>query len=766
MGSNERDDHTTQQHHPPHISSLVVRTSGSNDGEVDRHAATGEVSRDHRPSFRHKTENGHRTRASSTSPPRRPYEDHRHVSDLNHSGAPPPRGRDFSSRRESSGRYRDYSPPPQARGGPGGRRFDGPEPSHGMSRNNNSKVQPRDGDWYCLDPLCRNLNFARREVCYKCKRDRYARANSPPPPRLLPPPPINGYRSSPPRGYPPPRLDYPTWRDRDRERDRMRYSDLEYPPNRLHPQPLPKPHYERRPPPLSPPRGGRWGRHSRERSRSPPFRDAPPHHPMRSRSPPLRDGPPPPPHLRDYRRDSYFDRRGEKLKFQNYVKEKREEEIPWKTKKKKRKNKNSTKYLAFTFLLLELRTLKLIHFSLSLSRIKNSKFQTLTPAESVFRFFLALQRGIWQESPKSRPRPAVEGRDGTPQKKKQCNCKHSRCLKLYCECFASGTYCDCCNCVNCFNNVDNERARRDAVEAILDRNLYAFRPKIASSPHGVRDKREEIGEVVLLGKHNKGCNCKKSGCLKKYCECFQANILCSENCKCLDCKNFEGSEERQALFHGEHGNNNMAYLQQAANSAITGAIGSSGFAPSPASKRRKGGQDICFSQVNKDSSLATVGTLSKFVYRSLLANVIQPQDVKALCSVLVSVAGEAIKTLTYKRNENRVEDQTETSLASSAQDGDQADKSGPEGSNSDACKGMPLSPATLALMCDDEQDIILMVAATEPNGGCGTNSQGQSQNCAERERMVLTKFRDCLSRLITYAELKGIVVVLFLVLHQ
>ncbi|KAG2241615.1 hypothetical protein Bca4012_015344 [Brassica carinata] len=354
MGSNEREDHTTQQqqqHHPPHISSLVVRTSGSNDGEVDRLAATGDVSRNNRPSFdrsdRHKADNGHRTRASSTSPPRRPYEDQRHGSDLNHSGAPLPRGREFSSRRESSGKYREYSPPLHARGG---RRFDGPEPAHGsfkgdgVSRNSNSKVQPRDGDWYCLDPLCRNLNFARREVCFKCKRHRYSRANSPPPPRLLPPPPMNlsprrdfnGYRSSPPRGYPrdypPPRLDHPTWRDRerDRDRDRLRYSDLDYPSSRrtasdwVHPEPLPKPHYDRRPP-LSPPRGGRWGRHSRERSRSPPLREGPPHpmrggqpsHPMRSRSPPLRDVPPPPhpmrggpPPLRDYRRDSYFDRRG------------------------------------------------------------------------------------------------------------------------------------------------------------------------------------------------------------------------------------------------------------------------------------------------------------------------------------------------------------------------------------------------------------------------------------------------------------------------
>lgn len=59
----------------------------------------------------------------------------------------------------------------------------------------------------------------------------------------------------------------------------------------------------------------------------------------------------------------------------------------------------------------------------------------------------------------------------------------------YCECFASGTYCDGCNCNNCFNNVENEPARREAVEATLERNPNAFRPKIASSPHGVRDKR-------------------------------------------------------------------------------------------------------------------------------------------------------------------------------------------------------------------------------------------------------------------------------------
>lgn len=50
---------------------------------------------------------------------------------------------------------------------------------------------------------------------------------------------------------------------------------------------------------------------------------------------------------------------------------------------------------------------------------------------------------------------------------------------------------------------------------------------------------QEEGIVAGTARHNKGCNCKKSGCLKKYCECFQAGIFCGDNCKCIDCKNFE-----------------------------------------------------------------------------------------------------------------------------------------------------------------------------------------------------------------------------------
>lgn len=136
------------------------------------------------------------------------------------------------------------------------------------------------------------------------------------------------------------------------------------------------------------------------------------------------------------------------------------------------------------------------------------------------------------------PLNGLSAAETTSRPRKPCNCTKSQCLKLYCDCFANGEFCNNCNCNNCFNNLEHETERLKAIKTCLDRNPEAFKPKIGKGKEGESDRR-----------HSKGCNCKRSGCLKNYCECYEAKIMCSSICKCIGCKNFEESPERKTLMH-------------------------------------------------------------------------------------------------------------------------------------------------------------------------------------------------------------------------
>ncbi|XP_017016937.3 protein lin-54 homolog isoform X2 [Drosophila kikkawai] len=122
---------------------------------------------------------------------------------------------------------------------------------------------------------------------------------------------------------------------------------------------------------------------------------------------------------------------------------------------------------------------------------------------------------------------AADALAGMTSRRKHCNCSKSQCLKLYCDCFANGEFCQDCTCKDCFNNLDYEVERERAIRSCLDRNPSAFKPKI-TAPNS--------GDMRL---HNKGCNCKRSGCLKNYCECYEAKIPCTSICKCVGCRNME-----------------------------------------------------------------------------------------------------------------------------------------------------------------------------------------------------------------------------------
>ncbi|XP_061386478.1 protein lin-54 homolog, partial [Musca vetustissima] len=141
-------------------------------------------------------------------------------------------------------------------------------------------------------------------------------------------------------------------------------------------------------------------------------------------------------------------------------------------------------------------------------------------------------------------------------RRKHCNCSKSQCLKLYCDCFANGEFCQDCTCKDCCNNLQNEDERQRAIRSCLERNPSAFKPKITSS--------SDLGDMRL---HNKGCNCKRSGCLKNYCECYEAKIPCSSNCKCVGCRNVE---DRPDLDMDPVDPKVMATIANASGNASTG----------------------------------------------------------------------------------------------------------------------------------------------------------------------------------------------------
>ena len=118
------------------------------------------------------------------------------------------------------------------------------------------------------------------------------------------------------------------------------------------------------------------------------------------------------------------------------------------------------------------------------------------------------------------------------KKKYFCNCKKTKCLKLYCECFANGEYCIDCNCEQCSNVLGNEHEIKKNYNEVKDKNPVALK-------------------LNLISKNNEtlvGCNCTKSNCLKKYCECFKLKKKCGEFCRCRDCDNLIKDNKVKKLF--------------------------------------------------------------------------------------------------------------------------------------------------------------------------------------------------------------------------
>jgi hypothetical protein len=88
-------------------------------------------------------------------------------------------------------------------------------------------------------------------------------------------------------------------------------------------------------------------------------------------------------------------------------------------------------------------------------------------------------------------------------------------LKKYCECYAAGTYCEGCDCTNCYNTPSFSEMIKKSIEY----------------------RKESDGDKEQAEKLEISCNCTKSNCKKKYCECYKAGEGCKDICRCINCSN-------------------------------------------------------------------------------------------------------------------------------------------------------------------------------------------------------------------------------------
>ncbi|KAJ6295480.1 hypothetical protein OIU78_023492 [Salix suchowensis] len=153
-----------------------------------------------------------------------------------------------------------------------------------------------------------------------------------------------------------------------------------------------------------------------------------------------------------------------------------------------------------------------------------------------------------QSSPKEK-RKKVSSTDGDGCKR--CNCKKTRCLKRYCDCFAAGIYCaETCACQGCFNRPEYEDTVLDTRQQKESHNPLAFAPKIVQ--HVTEFLAINVEDAGLFmpstGRHKTGCNCKKVNvCEKSTVNAIRLMLDAPMLVDVKGCKNIHGRKEEYGM---------------------------------------------------------------------------------------------------------------------------------------------------------------------------------------------------------------------------
>ena len=133
-----------------------------------------------------------------------------------------------------------------------------------------------------------------------------------------------------------------------------------------------------------------------------------------------------------------------------------------------------------------------------------------------------------------------------------CNCRNSHCKNSHCDCHRAGKQCgDKCGCYDCKNELSSINQISYPIEDTFVPIIFNLKKSITN----IEIEEKTTSKVFDYFSRRKGrpgkCNCVKSQCNKRYCECFSLGDYCGDSCECSNCVNQQQPLEIKKQHHNK-----------------------------------------------------------------------------------------------------------------------------------------------------------------------------------------------------------------------